>query len=129
VTVYLDTSALLKLLIREAGTSALRSELAGRLGPRVASALVRTELRRAVRRIDVRATGSIDRLLDGLALVPLDDAVLDAAGRLEPPGLRSLDAVHLASALRVAPVDALVTYDRRMAAAAAEQGLAVLSPA
>jgi uncharacterized protein len=127
VTVYLDTSALLKLLVREDDSTALRADLAAR-PVRVSSALVRTELRRALRRIDARAAASVDRLLDGLALVPLDDALLDAAGRLDPAGLRSLDAVHLASALRVAPVEAVVTYDRRMAEAAQQLGLSVLAP-
>jgi hypothetical protein len=69
------------------------------------------------------------RLLRSIDLIRLDDTLLDAAGMLEPAGLRSLDAIHLAAAQLVAPVlDAVVTYDRRLADAAASLGFATVAP-
>ncbi len=69
------------------------------------------------------------RLLRSVDLVRLDDALLDAAGMLEPPALRSLDAIHLAAAHLVAPtLRAVVTYDRRMAEAATSLGFPVAAP-
>ena len=71
---------------------------------------------------------AVQALLSGLALVRLDDSLLDAAGALLPAGLRSLDALHLASAVRVAPLTAVVTYDLRMQEAAGLLGLRVAAP-
>lgn len=103
--------------------------LAERSGtPRVASALVRTELRRAVARAAPDLLPTADRLLMSLALVRLDDDLLDTAGTLVPYALRSLDALHLAGALRVAPLTELVTYDERMEQAAMSLGLPVVAP-
>lgn len=129
MTLYLDTSALLKLLVIEPESSALRNYLGGHGGRRAASGLVRTELRRAA----VRAGGmallpAAEALLGGLALLRVDDALLDTAGTLGPGVVRSLDAVHLASAVRLAPITALVTYDTRMADAARGLGLPVSAP-
>lgn len=129
MTVYVDTSALVKLLVLEPESGALRAVLAERGGEhRAASALVRTELRRTARRLPGDLLPAAERLLAGLALVPVDDALLDTAGTLGPSVPRSLDAVHLAAALRVAPITALITYDERMAAAAQSLGLTVLAP-
>ena len=72
------------------------------------------------------------QLLGGVALLPLDDAVLAAAETVPPPRVATLDAIHLATALRLAeagPLDAVMTYDARLAAGAVEHGLAVLAPA
>lgn len=129
MTLYLDTSALMKLVIDEAGSGDLRTYLAERPQvPRVASALVRTELRRAAARTDPGLAPAVERLLGVLALVRLDDDLLDTAGALGPQVLRSLDAIHLAAAVRVAPLTALVTYDRRMEQAAVSLGLPVVAP-
>ena len=129
MTVYLDTSALVKLVITEEGSRALRTYLREHAGvPRAASALVRTELRRTIVRVDACLLPAAEGLLRRLALVRLDDELLDIAGTLGPQVLRSLDAVHLAGALRVAPLTALVTYDRLMAEAAASLGLPVVAP-
>ena len=69
------------------------------------------------------------RLLRGVDLIRLDDTLLDAAGMLEPIGLRSLDAIHLAAAQLVAPVlEAVVTYDRRLAEAATSLGFVIAAP-
>lgn len=129
MTLYLDTSALMKLLVIEPESSALRDYLGRHGGRRAASGLVRTELRRAA----VRAGGmpllpAADALLGGLALLRVDDGLLDTAGTLGPGVVRSLDAVHLASALRLAPLSAILTYDVPMADAARSLGLPVSAP-
>jgi uncharacterized protein len=126
---YLDTSAVVKLLVREGETAALRRWLRRR-PRRVASALLSVELLRAARRAgEPRLVVEARRLLSGITLVDVDGAVLDRAGELEPGQLRTLDAIHLATALSVgAELDAVVTYDRRMADAAALVGLAIAAP-
>ena len=126
---YLDSSALVKLVVREPGSSALRRFL--REEPdRVSCALARTELLRAVRAQGVTAIERARRVLRGMHLIRLDEALLDAAGMLDLAILRSLDAIHLAAAQQVAPdLSALVTYDERMAQAAAVLGFLVKAPA
>lgn len=129
MTLYLDTSALVKLLVTEAESEALRTYLAARGDQRrVTSGLVRTELRRAAARTGSTLLPAAEQLLAALALVRVDDGLLDTAGTLGPAVVRSLDAIHLASALRVAPLTALLTYDTRMADAAATLGLPVEAP-
>lgn len=127
--VYLDSSALVKLVVREPESRALRAYL--RRDPeRLSCGLARTEVLRAVRPLGPLAIETARRLLRAIDLVSLDEALLDAAGVLEPLGLRSLDAIHLAAAQLVAPaLAAVVTYDRRMAAAAASLGFPVVAPA
>lgn len=96
----------------------------------MASDLVRTELRRAVGRSAPERMAAADDLLSRLRLVHLHPELLDAAGRLEPPGLRSLDAVHIQCALLLGDeLDAFVTYDVHQSAAARAAGLAVMAPA
>jgi predicted nucleic acid-binding protein len=126
---YLDTSAVVKLLVREGETAALRRWLRRR-PRRVASALLGVELVRAARRAgEPRLVVEARRLLGGITLVGVDAAVLDRAAELEPGQLRTLDAIHLATALSLgAELDAVVTYDRRMADAAALLGLAIAAP-
>lgn len=68
-----------------------------------------------------------DRLLASCAFVDVSDGLLRAAAQLGPPTLRTLDAIHLASAMRLGP-DEFIVYDRRLASAAAEQGLPVSQP-
>jgi len=96
----------------------------------LASELVRTELRRAVARAGPDLLPAADLLVARLRLVRLDAELLDAAGRLAPPVLRTLDAIHVQSALLLGDdLEALITYDDRQAAAAREAGLAVRAPA
>jgi predicted nucleic acid-binding protein len=129
VTLYLDTSALAKLLVAEDETHALRTYLREhRERRRVASSLVGTELRRAAGRLSPALLPVAEEVLSSLFLVPVDDALLDIAGTLAPAVLRSLDAVHLTSALRVAPLIAVVTYDQRLQEAARTLGLPVAAP-
>jgi hypothetical protein len=126
--VYLDASALVKLVVLEPESRALRAYL-GREPQRISCGLARTEVLRAVRPGGPVVIERARRLLRRIDLVRLDDALLDAAGVLEPIGLRSLDAVHLAAAQLVAPaLSAVVTYDRRMAEGARSLGFAVAAP-
>jgi len=126
--VYLDSSALVKLVVAEPESRALRGYLR-REQERVSCALARTEILRAVRPAGATALERARRLLRRVHLIRLDDALLDAAGMLEPTAIRSLDAIHLAAAQLVAPtLTAVVTYDRRMADAAASLGFAVEAP-
>lgn len=126
---YLDTSALVKLVAAEPETAALRDWLlAGERDP-VVSDLARTELLRATRRRDETAAPVARAVLEAMTLIPLPPATFDAASLLSPPELRSLDALHAAAALALGDdLEGFVTYDQRLARAAASNGLAVLSP-
>lgn len=128
--IYLDSSALLKLLFEERESAALEAWLGGRSGtPAVSSELARVEVLRAVRRLDAAALPAATVLLSQLDLVPLTSAVIEQAAQLGAPVLRTLDALHLASALGIRnELTALVAYDARLAAAASAEGLEVLAP-
>lgn len=126
--VYLDSSALVRLVVLEPVSRALRAYLRGE-PDRISCGLARTEVLRAVRPSGPVAVAAARRVLRGIDLIRLDDALLDAAGMLEPLGLRSLDAIHLAAAQLVAPaLRAVVIYDRRMAEAAAALGFPTSAP-
>jgi predicted nucleic acid-binding protein len=127
--VYVDTSALGRVLLGEPDANAVMRALGG-FDQHVASRLLRVELRRLALREGI--LGHADLLLSAVALLPLDEAVLVAAESLEPAGVGTLDAIHLATALRLAEADlisALMTYDARLAEGAREHGLIVISPA
>jgi hypothetical protein len=127
--VYLDSSALVKLVVREPESRALRGYLQ-RERERLSCGLARTEVLRAVRPVGPAAVETARRLFRSINMIRLDDTLLDAAGMLEPLVLRSLDAIHLAAAQLVAPtLRAFVTYDRRLADAAASIGFPVAAPA
>lgn len=126
--VYLDSSALVKLVIREPESAALRRYLARR-ERRVASALARVEVQRAVRPHGSRALARARSLLQRLSLIGLDDTLLEEAAALDPVAVRSLDAIHLAAALTLGEqLAALVTYDERMIDAARRLELKVDAP-
>ncbi len=130
IAAYLDSSALLKLVVVEPESWALSDYVGDSRS--LSSDLSLVELPRAVRRLGLgsRPLGLAAKVLDGLELLRLDDEILARAGDVSPPALRSLDAIHLASALSLGrELDALVTYDRRLASAAADAGLRVESPA
>ena len=136
--VLLDTSALVKLVRTEAESDALRGWLGAPtrgIAELLCSALVLTELPRALRRIAPgRDLPAYRAVLDRLTLYAVDEDVLVAAGELEDPLLRSLDAIHLATARALADAageqfEALVTYDLRMKDAAMRLGVAVVAPA
>jgi predicted nucleic acid-binding protein len=131
MSLYFDTSALVKLVQREPESDALRAYLRRHADePGVTSALARVELVRAVLAGGPRAVSAARRRLAALHEVALDRTVLDDAATLAPrTRLRSLDAIHLASArLLGAGLRALVTYDERMAASATDAGLPVRAP-
>jgi len=125
-----DSSGLIKLVVLEAETVALRSWLEERPGsPWVASELCRVELPRAVARLNPAAAPQSRALLAGLDLQPVTATLLDLASTLGPPALRSLDAIHLASVLALdSDLEAFVVYDERLAAAAAAAGIPVAQP-
>jgi uncharacterized protein len=126
--VYLDSSALVKLVVAERESLALRRYL--RRHPRRAScALAEVEVLRAVRLHGPSALARARRLLHRLHLVQVDDELLEAAALLDPGVLRSLDAIHLAAAQVFGDgLTSVVTYDRRMAAAAQFLDLKVDAP-
>ncbi|MEO8183911.1 MAG: type II toxin-antitoxin system VapC family toxin [Deltaproteobacteria bacterium] len=135
---YLDTSAIIKLVRIEVNSETLRTWLGepGRSDQAwVSSALVLTEVPRALRRI---LPGSplpdFSRILGRLTLRNVDEEILVQAGSYAEPTLRSLDAIHLATARSIASAagdefEALITYDRRLADVAKADGLDVMAPA
>lgn len=131
---YADASALVKLVRDEPESEALRAFITG--ADLVSCELVLTEVPRAIRRAaasDPRLSvelliGRAGELVDALALLPLDRGLLAAAGALAEPALRALDAIHVAAAIDVSPLDAFVSYDRRQAAAARLAGLRTVQP-
>jgi uncharacterized protein len=128
--VYLDSSALVKLVVRERESDALRAWTALHPGA-VTSAIAVTEVRRAVSRLSPRR-GLSDRarlVLDGVALLGVDQNILEKAASLGPKELRTLDAIHIASAVSLgADLLAFVTYDDRQLDAARKAGLALVQP-
>jgi uncharacterized protein len=129
--IYFHTSALVKLVFDEAESAALVEWLTAMTDiPKVSSDLSTVELLRTCRRVDEGAVEGATLLLGGIDLLPIDRGIVEKAASLVPSDLRSLDAIHLASALSVkADLTALVAYDVRLCLAAAEAGIEVVSPA
>jgi len=127
---YLDSSALLKLAVEEDESAALRAYLRGRR-MQVASAIARVEVHRSLVRLgDTGAAKRVRALFTAVELVAMTGRILDAARSIEPPELRSLDALHLATALRFeGQLAGFVTYDDRLARAATAYGIRVVQPA
>jgi predicted nucleic acid-binding protein len=125
---YVDASALAKLIVDEAEGDALRAFLAP-IARQATSIVGRVEVERTVAR---RAPARLDHvagLLDDLVIVGLGPAIAAAAAAIGPPTLRTLDAIHLASAAALAAdLEAVGTYDRRWANAARALGMPVASP-
>lgn len=125
---YVDSSAIVKLAVSEPESSSLRRYLARK--PLVTSALARTEVARALRPLGSEAVERGEEVLRRIQTLRLNDRVLTVAGKLTPPELRSLDAIHLASARELgASLRCIVTYDVRMADAARAIGCTVVGPA
>lgn len=129
--IYLDSSALVKLAITEPETQALSDLLAGSPNlVRVASSIIRVEVPRAIWRADPGALPQAYSLVRRVREIWMSPGVLSRAAGVRPPGLSSLDAIHLASAMTIKrDLTAFVSYDPRLLAAAKESGLPVLTPA
>lgn len=142
--IYFDTCALVKLIRTDSKSAPLGAFIDARPGTRwFASELAKAELGRALRRVNHDDHGRLldaerlrteldyaDRLWEHLDLVSVNSRVLADAAALEQPFLRTLDAIHLATAATVRTgLTAFVTYDKRLAAAAVESGLPVAMPA
>lgn len=126
---YLDTSAAVKLVHEEHGSAALLAWMSERERMLASSALLHTELLRATRRSRPDLLVRARALLDHVTLIEISWDVRERAGLLDPDGMRSLDAIHLASALALTEdLEGIVTYDVRLAAAALEVGLTVVAP-
>ena len=124
---YVDASAFVKLVIGEPESDALGDALAGLT--MTSSAILEVEATLVVRRRHPRSFNGVRRLLGSVRLVEIEHAIRRAAGDLEDPGLRSLDAIHLATAMSVGdPVMDVITYDDRFADAARAHGLTVVQP-
>lgn len=126
---YLDSSAIVRLVVAESESAALRRYLRRRR-PWVSSALARTEVTRALQPAGQAAVRRSAAVLARIDLIRVNDRVLDMAGRLLPVQLRLLDAVHLATAQLLGDdLARVVSYDERMAATAAAMGWTVAAPA
>jgi predicted nucleic acid-binding protein len=142
--IYFDTCALLKLIREDAQSEALGAFIDAQPATRwFSSEIARTELARTVRRVNHDSRGRLidesrlraeldyaGRIWERLDLIAVSTRILDDAAAVEQPVLRTLDAVHLAAAMTLrGSLSAFVTYDKRLAAAAQETGLPVMSPA
>jgi uncharacterized protein len=125
---YVDSSALVKTIIQEPESDALIEWLRDK-NDLAACDLVRVEAVRAVRLSDPAAIARARSAVATLTLIRVDDAVYEMAADLEPPILRSLDAIHLSAALSLGPdLAGVVTYDERMSEGARALGLTVAAP-
>jgi len=126
---YLDSSAFLKLVVAEAESRALKGRL-GEWPDRASSALLRTEVVRALLRSGNESQiVNARRLFKSLHLIRIDEPLLDQAGDLGPSVLRSLDAIHVATALSIGTqLEVAITYDSRQREAFESVGIEVLGP-
>ena len=126
---YLDASAIVKIIAPERESDALIAWLLARR-PLATSVIARVEVARALLRMRLGPAAREHALISAIDEIPLSLAVVERAATLMPAEVRSLDAIHLASAIEVgSDLEAFVTYDRRMADAARGLGLPVVSPA
>jgi predicted nucleic acid-binding protein len=132
---YADASALVKLVLEEPESAALRTYLDA--ADLISCELVLSEIPRAIRRAAAndlalpreRLLARAGELLDAVGLLALDRELLIAAGKLGEPTLRALDAIHIAAAISAGALDAFVTYDEPQGAAARLSGLRTIAPA
>lgn len=127
--IYADTSALAKLVIAEAETPALRDWISRQDARLVTNSIGVVELRRLAARVSQQALDTATLLLGRIDRVSLTPAALALAGQVPPPEVRTVDALHIASAAELLELQAVLTYDSRMAEAATAYGLPVESPA
>ena len=125
---YADASALVKLIVREPETDALRRYLAS-AGTLTSSLVATVEVPRAVSRGAPGARTVMAEVFEALVIVDFDARIAARAAALEPAGLRTLDAIHLATALELGDeLTAFLSYDDRLSAAARAVGLPVVTP-
>ena len=126
---YLDTSAAAKLVVAEPESAALRHYVTRRGRTLFTSDLTRTELVRAVRRVDPTLAVAARDVLDAVTITTMSTDTFERAALLEPVTMRSLDALHLAAALALGDdLGAVITYDDRLAEAARAAGLHTVAP-
>ncbi|MFN8038459.1 MAG: type II toxin-antitoxin system VapC family toxin [Acidimicrobiales bacterium] len=126
---YVDTSAVVKLVVAEQHSKAMTRWAAAHADAVVSSDLLRTELLRATLRGAPEAVPRARAVLDSIILLGLPTPLFDRAAGLEPTLLRSLDALHLAAALDLGDeLDGIVTYDDRQSEAARLHGVPVIAP-
>ncbi|MFC4854686.1 type II toxin-antitoxin system VapC family toxin [Actinophytocola glycyrrhizae] len=124
--IYLETSALIKLVIEEPESGALEHWLLLQQETVTTSMIGRVELLRVCRRVAPESVAQAELLLDDLPIIPLTGWLVDVAEKVGPPELRTLDALHLAAAFAMSDVlTAFVTYDKRLRDAAVLTGLPV----
>jgi predicted nucleic acid-binding protein len=127
---YVDTSAFVKLFSVEPESEALVAAIHSEWDGVLASEIFAVEVIRAARRIGGTAVARATELLRTVVLLPLTAEIRREAGRIGPPELRSLDAIHLATAQAASErIGAVLTYDERLASACAAAGLPVVAPA
>jgi len=127
--IYVDTSALLKLIKFEQGSAEVAA-LFEEHQDLTSSTLLAVEARRGIMRNKPAALPRVDLLLARLDLVEISDAVIETASRLPDRMLRTLDTIHLATGLLIrGDLDVLLSYDDRLLAAAASHGLPTAAPA
>ena len=127
MTWYLDTSAALKLLVEESESATLAGLIDAESADLVSALLLETELRRAASRSPYLSQGAVTEFLEGVSLNDMPRSLCTEAGLVGGANLRSLDALHLASAIRCGATH-LVTYDKRLIDSAHHMGVRVLSP-
>lgn len=128
--IYLDSSALLKLLFEESESEALAVWISERASiPMVSSEVAKVEVIRAARRLDANAVPAARALVSQLDLIPISGGLIEEAADAGEPLLRTLEAMHLASVLSIrAHLTAFVAYDNRLATAAQGVGVEVTRP-
>jgi predicted nucleic acid-binding protein len=126
---YVDTSAAAKLVLVEQGSAAMRRWAESHETELCSSDILRTELQRAARRHAPQSLAMVRRFLQAIVLTAVSAESCERAAHIDPPSLRALDALHLAAALDLGTeLDAIVTYDERLAEAARANGIAAISP-
>ena len=124
---YVDTSAFVKLIVEEESSSALRTWYSSHDGL-WSSQLLRTEALRAAQRLGIDR-GSIEAALETVSLILPSVVTFASAGRLQPKGLRTLHALHLAAAREIgSDLEGMVAYDQRLIDAARKASIEVMSP-
>ena len=125
--IYVDSSAVAKLVFDEPESGAFLEY--ARHSTLISSALTRTEVLRAVTRFDPALSSRALAIVQHIEIVAITGAILESAAKQQPPTLRTLDAIQLATALALeGEIATFISYDARLLAAAAEAGLAVASP-